>query len=130
MWPVIFTQQLLYRVRFLGRRVDEISRLVRAIFFGMLATAADLGVREGRDRPFVADPGRHGRAPGRPRLSERLIARSLFDRARQRGTLLRPVLIAGRNAEGRLVREVIESNPALGYRFEGFIEDLLQARTG
>ena len=39
-WPAIFTQQLLYRVRFLGRRVDEISRLVRAIVFGVLATAA------------------------------------------------------------------------------------------
>ena len=57
-------------------------------------------------------------------------ARYLFDRARRRGTLLRPVLIAGRNAEGRLVREMLDNDPGLGYRFDGFVEDLLQAEPG
>ncbi len=127
-WPAVLTQQLLYRARFLGRRVDEIARVIRAIALGMLTTAALSTVV----RVYI----------GRTWLilvticllvgvvTERLIARKLFDLARTRGTLLRPVLIAGRNAEGRLVREMLESDPSLGYRFDGFIEYLLQAEPG
>ncbi|MEM9202274.1 MAG: sugar transferase [Actinomycetota bacterium] len=127
-WPAIFTQQLLYRARFLSRRVDETSKVIRGVGFGMLATAA-ISV-------FVKVPiGRYWVVIVTSVLlvavvGERLVARAMFDRARRRGALLRPVLIAGRNAEGRLVRNVIEENSALGYRFDGFVEDLLQAEPG
>ncbi|MEM9466002.1 MAG: sugar transferase [Actinomycetota bacterium] len=127
-WPVIFTQQLLYRARFLSRRVDETSRVIRGVVFGMLATAAIsvfVKVSIGRSWVLIVTVLLLMFV-----VSERLIARAMFDRARRRGTLLRPVLIAGRNAEGRLVRTVIDDSPSLGYRFEGFIEDLLQAQPG
>ncbi|MEM8706434.1 MAG: sugar transferase [Actinomycetota bacterium] len=128
LWPAVFTQQLLYRARFLTRRVDETSRVIRACAFGVLGTAAVstlVKVPIGRTWLILLSTllvvGLIG---------ERLVARRLFDRARARGTLLRPVLIAGRNAEGRLVREMLETNPTLGYRFDGFVEDLLQAEPG
>lgn len=127
-WPIIFTQQMLYRSRFLGRRVDETSRVIRAVVFGMLATAAIsvfVKVSIGRSWVLIVTILLLSLV-----ISERLVARAMFDRARRRGTLLRPVLIAGRNAEGRLVRSVIDDSPHLGYRFEGFIEDLLQAQPG
>ncbi len=127
-WPIIFTQQLLYRVRFLTRRVDEASRVIRAVIFGMLATAAIsvfVKVSIGRSWALIIVAILLVAV-----VAERLVARAMFDRARRRGTLLRPVLIAGRNAEGRLVRSVIEGDPSLGYRFDGFVEDLLQAQPG
>lgn len=127
-WPVIFTQQLLYRSRFLTRRVDETSRVIRAAIFGMLATAAIsvfVRVTVGRSWALIVLGVLLVAL-----VTERLIARAMFDRARRRGTLLRPVLIAGRNAEGRLVRSVIDDTPKLGYRFEGFVEDLIQANPG
>ena len=128
LWPVVFTQQMLYRARFLGRRVDESTRMIRAVILGVLATAAV--------STFVKVPiGRQWLLYVTTLLlfglvGERLFARYLFDRARRRGTLLRPVLIAGRNAEGRLVREMLDNDPGLGYRFDGFVEDLLQAEPG
>ncbi len=36
--------------------------------------------------------------------------------------LLRPVVIAGRNAEGQFVREMLETDSSLGYQFHGFVE--------
>ena len=128
LWPVIFTQQLLYRARFLGRRVDETSRMIRAVALGVLATAAIstlVKVPIGRTWLVLVTSILLVGLVG-----ERLFARRMFDRARRNGTLLRPVLIAGRNAEGRLVREMLESDPGLGYRFDGFVEDLLQAEPG
>lgn len=127
-WPVVFTQQLLYRARFLGRRVDETTRMIRAIVIGVLATAAVstlVKVPIGRTWLILVTSMLVVGLIG-----ERLFARRMFDRARRNGTLLRPVLIAGRNAEGRLVREMLESDPSLGYRFDGFVEDLLQAEPG
>ena len=127
-WPVIFTQQLLYRARFLGRRVDETTRMIRAIVIGVLSTAAVstlVKVPIGRTWLILVTSILVVGLVG-----ERLFARRMFDRARRNGTLLRPVLIAGRNAEGRLVREMLEADPSLGYRFDGFVEDLLQAEPG
>lgn len=128
LWPAVFTQQLLYRARFLDRRLDETTRMIRATALGVLGTAAVSS--------FAGVPiARHWLAYVTVMLlfglvGERLVARRLFDRARRDGTLLRPVLIAGRNAEGRLVREMLDKDPALGYRFDGFVEDILRAEPG
>jgi exopolysaccharide biosynthesis polyprenyl glycosylphosphotransferase len=127
-WPIIFTQQLLYRARYLGRRVDEVNRVVRGVALGVLVTSAlSIVLKVTIGRQWVAIIGTLALVL---MVLERLIARSLFDRARRRGSLLRPVVIAGRNAEGQFVREMLEGDPSLGYEFRGFIEDLVEREPG
>ncbi|MEZ5245252.1 MAG: sugar transferase [Acidimicrobiales bacterium] len=127
-WPVVFTQQLLYRARYLSRRIDEINRVVRSVAMGVLITGGLsilLKVTVGRTWVLIT-----GALILVLLTTERLIARSLFDRARRNGRLLRPVVIAGRNAEGQFVREMLETDAALGYVFHGFIEDLVEREPG
>lgn len=127
-WPAVFTQQLLYRARYLGRRIDEISRVVRSVAVGVLLTGGLsilLKVTVGRRWVLIS-----GTLVLVLMVTERLVARGLFDRARRNGTLLRPVVIAGRNAEGQFVRDMLESDAALGYVFHGFIEDLVEREPG
>lgn len=127
-WPVVFTQQLLYRARYLSRRIDEINRVVRGVAIGILITGGIsivLKVQVGRQWVAII-----GILILVLMVTERLVARALFDRARRNGTLLRPVVIAGRNAEGQFVREMLEGDPSLGYVFHGFIEDLVEREPG
>ena len=127
-WPMLITQQLLYRARYLSRVVDEMSRMIRAVAGGILVTGGLsilLKVDIGRQWLLICAPLVLGLV-----LVERLVARALFDRARRRGTMLRPVVIAGRNAEGQLVRSMIEDDPSLGYRFDGYVEDLVESEPG
>ncbi|MDW3219265.1 MAG: sugar transferase [Acidimicrobiales bacterium] len=127
-WPLVFTQQLLYRARYLSRRIDEINRVVRSVAIGVLVTGGIsiiLKVQVGRQWIAIV-----AGLLLTLTIVERLIARSLFDRARRNGTLLRPVVIAGRNAEGQFVREMLESDSSLGYVFHGFIEDLVEREPG
>ncbi len=128
LWPLVFTQQLLYRARFLTRRLDETTRIIKSVAFGVLLTAGIstmLKFPAGRQWLIIVTTLLLASLIG-----ERLVARRLFDQARARGTMMRPVLIAGRNAEGRFVREMLETDRAIGYRFEGFVEDLLQGEPG
>jgi exopolysaccharide biosynthesis polyprenyl glycosylphosphotransferase len=127
-WPMVFTQQLLYRVRYLSRRIDEINRVVRSVAIGVLITGGIsilLKVPVGRQWVTIT-----AALTLTLMITERLIARALFDRARRHGSLLRPVVIAGRNAEGQFVREMLESDTKLGYVFRGFIEDLVEREPG
>ena len=127
-WPIVITQQLLYRSRYLGRVIDEITRVVRAIAIGILLTGGlSIFTKTDIGRQWLLISGTLVLALV---VTERLIARSLFDRARRQGTLLRPVLIAGRNAEGQLVRDMIDDDPSLGFRFDGFLEDLVESEPG
>jgi len=128
LWPATFTQQLLYRARYLSRRVDEMVRVVRAVSIGILLTmglSILVKVEIGRYWLLIAWIMAVSLT-----VVERLVARSLFDRARRNGSMLRPVLIAGRNAEGKLVRDMLEADPSLGYRFEGFVEDIVETQPG
>ena len=127
-WPMVFTQQLLYRARYLTRRVDEINRVFRSVAMGVLLTG-------GLSILLKVEIGRRWVLITSLLLlvllaAERLFARAMFDRARRNGRLLRPVVIAGRNAEGQFVREMLESDAALGYVFHGFIEDLVEREPG
>lgn len=127
-WPIIFTQQLLYRARYLSRRVDEVNRTVRAVAGGVLilgGLSILLKIPIGRQWVFIV-----GALALTLMVAERLVARALFDRARRNGRLLRPVVIAGRNAEGQFVREMLESDSTLGYVFHGFVEDLVEREAG
>jgi len=128
LWPATFTQQLLYRARYLSRRIDEMVRVVKAVSIGMLLTI-------GLSVLVKVEIGRHWLLLAWAvvvslMIVERLVARSVFDRARRNGSMLRPVLIAGRNAEGKLVRDMLETDPSLGYHFEGFVEDIVETEPG
>lgn len=54
---------------------------------------------------------------------ERGTVRTLFARARVRGRLVRPVVIVGANREGRSLAEALSSQPSLGYKVLGFVDD-------
>ncbi|MEM7143284.1 MAG: sugar transferase [Actinomycetota bacterium] len=128
LWPMVFTQQLLYRARYLTRRIDELNRVVRGVAIGVLLTGGLsilLKVTIGRQWVLITAV-----LVTVLMVGERLVARSMFDRARRNGTLLRPVVIAGRNNEGQFVREMLETDPSLGYLFHGFIEDLVEREPG
>lgn len=127
-WPIVMTQQLLYRTRYLTRRIDELSRVARSAAIGVLIVGGMsilLKVTIGRQWVLIT-----AALVLTLLVFERLVARSLFDRARRNGSLLRPVVIAGRNAEGQFVREMLETDPSLGYVFHGFIEDLVEREPG
>ncbi|RMH68748.1 MAG: hypothetical protein D6683_16640, partial [Actinomyces sp.] len=91
LWPLVMTQQLLYRARHLGRGIDELGRIVRAVALGSLLTG-------GMSIVLKIDIGRRWMTwvlilAFAALAVERLAARQLFARARRRGRLLRPVLI-------------------------------------
>ena len=123
-WTCVFAYLKLYRIGFLGRWVDEAVRIVRAVGVGLLVTSAMAPV-------VKLDIGRTwlvcvGGSLLVGLVSERWVVRRVLDRMRYRGMLLRPVLVAGLNEEGLLVRQVITSDPRLGYEFVGFVEDLIE----
>jgi exopolysaccharide biosynthesis polyprenyl glycosylphosphotransferase len=127
-WPIVLTQQFLYRARYLSRPIDEITRVVRSVAIGVLTTGGLsilLKIPIGRRWVLITSALILVLL-----VTERLIARALFSRARRNGQLLRPVVIAGRNAEGQFVREMLESDAALGYVFHGFVEDLVEREPG
>ena len=126
MWPVVLTQHLLYRARYLSRGIDEIARVVKAVAVAMLLTGGlsiVLKIQVGRQWMVIATGFVLVAL-----LATRLATRALFARMRRRGSMLRTVLIAGRNAEGHLVKEMLETDLALGYQFAGFVEDLVEER--
>ena len=72
-WPLVFTQQLLYRARYLTRRIDELNRVVRGVAIGVLITGGlSIILKVTVGRQWVAITGalvlrpRRDRADGRP----------------------------------------------------------------
>ena len=128
LWPIVLTQHLLYRARYLSRGIDEIARVVKAVAVAMLLTGGVsivMKISVGRQWMTIATL-----LVLVSLLAARISIRALFARMRRRGQMLRTVLIAGRNAEGNLVREMLEADPALGYNFAGFVEDLVETEPG
>ena len=127
-WPWVLTQHLLYRARYLTRGINEFSRIIRATAVGMLLTGGvsiAIKVDIGRQWITVASI-----AVLTLLLLVRLVARVIFAKLRKRGSMLRTVVIAGRNAEGLLVRDMLVADPALGYQVAGFVEDLVESVDG
>jgi exopolysaccharide biosynthesis polyprenyl glycosylphosphotransferase len=120
-WIGIFAHQRLYNTRFLGRRIDEIRRIVNAIALSTLSVA--LGAYT------------FGELLGRSALVllfviavvliaiEREVARRIFASLRERGRLVRNVVIAGANPEGRELAAMLQAEAWLGYRVLGFVDD-------
>lgn len=121
-WLAIFTSQRLFNIRFIGRRIDEIRRIVNAIFLGSMAIALVgyfVGVvvpRRGIVTLFVVLVVLVS--------IEREVARRIFGAMRKRGRLVRNVVIAGCNNEGRELAAMLRSEPWLGYRVLGFVDDV------
>ena len=122
-WPLAFTRQYLYRARHIARSADEAERVVKAIFYGFMgvfAISIFAQVQLSRVLALVAFflmllfVG-----------IERSIARYLFKKGRAKGENLRNVLIVGKNAEGAFVRDMLDKDPAHGYKVLGYLEDEL-----
>jgi exopolysaccharide biosynthesis polyprenyl glycosylphosphotransferase len=120
-WLAVFSSQRLYNTRFIGRRIDEVRRILNATFLGSMAMALGAyfgGLDVPRDRiveVFVLVTALM--------IAEREVARRLFRSLRLKGHLVRDVVIAGANSEGRELAAMLRSDPWLGYRVLGFVDD-------
>ena len=56
-------------------------------------------------------------------IAEREAARRVFVQLRKRGRLVRSVIVVGANAEGREIAAMLVTEPWLGYRVLGFVDD-------
>lgn len=119
-WSAAMIKMRLYQARFLGQRSQEFRRIVAAAAFGAASLLVIPAIWRfiSVQRDFVAYSG--GLAVALL-MMEREVVRQLFKVARRRGHRLRPVLIVGDNAEGRQLRRMFDTEPALGYRFVGFV---------
>jgi len=127
-WPVAFAHQRLYRARVITRGADEAWRITKASATGtaalvLVATFTETALPRSW---FVVALLTIVAAVG----VERAVARTLFRRARRQGRLLRRVVIVGANAEGRMVRAMLDDDPAHGYEVAGFLEDLIPTHVG
>jgi exopolysaccharide biosynthesis polyprenyl glycosylphosphotransferase len=125
-WLGIFANQRLYNTRFIGRRIDEFRRVVNASMLGTLTVAVAANVV--------------GILPSRGGLVvlclsavvivtiEREIARRVFLRLRSGGQMVRSVVIAGANPEGRDIAAMLQAEPWLGYEVVGFVDDNVPTR--
>ncbi len=120
-WLALFGNQRLYNTRFIGRRIDEFRRIVNASILGTLAVSlvANLGnVLLRRSSLFILA------ATSVVVVStEREVARHIFLKLRLEGRMVRYVIIAGANPEGRDIAAMLQAEPWLGYKVLGFVDD-------
>lgn len=124
-WLAIFANQRLYNTRFIGRRIDEFRRLVNASLMGTLAVA--LATNMVNILPSRAGLIMLGICAVAVLTIEREIARRMFLRLRSAGHLVRHVVIAGANPEGRDIAAMLKAEPWLGYQVVGFVDDNVTA---
>jgi exopolysaccharide biosynthesis polyprenyl glycosylphosphotransferase len=122
----LFGNQRLYNTRFIGRRIDEFRRIVNATILGALAVSvtASLGNVLLRRSGLVI----LALVSCLTVFLEREIARRMFLRLRSGGRMVRHVVIAGANPEGRDIAAMLQAEPWLGYHVVGFVDDNVPAR--
>lgn len=121
LWLAIFANQRLYNTRFIGRRIDEFRRVVNASLLGTLAVSVAANI-------VKVLPSRTGLVVLLASSCvvvtlEREIARRIFLRLRSSGHLVRYVVIAGANPEGRDIAAMLQTDTWLGYQVVGFVDD-------
>lgn len=126
LWLGIFANQRLYNTRFIGRRIDEFRRIVNASLLGTLSVA--LAANLVNVLPSRAGLALLGIIACLVITIEREVARRIFLRLRARGRMVRSVVIAGANPEGRDIAAMLQSEPWLGYQVIGFVDDAAPAR--
>ena len=120
-WLLVFTHQRLYNTRFIGRRIDEMRRIVNASILGVIVVAligyatGFLIERSALAIVFFLSAGFV--------LIEREVARRIFTKLRVQGRMLRHVIIAGANPEGRELGQMLRTEKGLGYHVIGFVDD-------
>ncbi|QXC61340.1 sugar transferase [Aquihabitans sp. G128] len=125
-WLGLFANQRLYNTRFIGRRIDEFRRIVNATLLGTLSVSlvANLaGVLLRRSSLVIL-----ALVACLTVTIEREVARRTFQRLRQGGRMVRYVVVAGANPEGRDIAAMLKAEPWLGYEVIGFVDDTAPAR--
>ncbi len=125
-WIAVFANQRLYNTRFIGRRIDEFRRIINATFLGTLAVSlvANFGNVLLRRSSLVILAVTACLVV----TFEREIARRVFLRLRAVGRMVRYVVVAGANPEGRDIAAMLQAEPWLGYEVIGFVDDHAPAR--
>lgn len=125
-WLALFANQRLYNTRFIGRRIDEFRRIVNASILGTLAVSlvANLGNVLLRRSSLLILAATSVIIV----TTEREVARHVFLRLRSGGKMVRYVIIAGANPEGRDIAAMLQAEPWLGYKVIGFVDDNAPAR--
>jgi len=120
-WLALFARNRLFNARFLNRRVDEARRMFSAsAVTTMLMTAAAYALQLPVSRAWLLMTFILTNAL---LLVEREVARRMFSALRQRGRLLRRVVIVGFNEEAAEVASMLEADASLGYEVVGFVDD-------
>jgi len=120
-WIGLFARQRLYTSRFIVRRVDEWRRIMHGSAAAMFSVAAaGYALQLNVSRAWVILAGVLAIAVVG---LERELVRRLFARVRQRGRMLRDVVIIGNNDEARDLGTMLRQDPTLGYRVVGFVAD-------
>ncbi|HEX2575593.1 MAG TPA: sugar transferase, partial [Aquihabitans sp.] len=120
-WLALFANQRLYNTRFIGRRIDEFRRIVNGCALGTLSVslAASLANVLLRRSSLVILLVTSCIVVS----LEREVARRVFLRLRSGGRMVRYVVIAGANPEGRDIAAMLQAEPWLGYQVIGFVDD-------
>jgi exopolysaccharide biosynthesis polyprenyl glycosylphosphotransferase len=121
LWLLVFARYGLYASRRITGRIQEFRAVFHAVALGtglmtIGAYVFELDVaRRWVLLTFVFALAFVG--------AEREGARWIFGQLRRRGRFMREVLVIGANSEGRAIADMLASNPGLGYRVLGFVDD-------
>ncbi len=121
LWPILYAQQGLYQARRLGRRLEELRRIVNAVLAGLLVLAGiSVLLQDNLSRGWLALVVICVIAT---MALEREVARRVIGEFRARGVMTRRVVIVGRNEEAQEVASMLAAYPELGYEVVGFAAD-------
>lgn len=122
-WFFMLSSFWLYRSKRLASRKDESIDVLRAVVFSTLILATQILLAE-----WSIFPKRFLLIFAVVSFSLlfliRLFKRSLLKQFRLHGRNLRTVVVIGAGPRGQKIVELIKENPAIGYKFLGFIDDL------
>lgn len=122
-WFFMLSSFWLYRSKRLASWQDEVTDVLRAVIFATLILATQILVAE-----WSIFPKRFLLIFAITSFSLlfaiRLFKRSLLKQFRLHGRNLRSVIVIGAGPRGQKFVELINKNPAVGYKFIGYIDDL------
>ncbi len=122
-WFFMLSSFWLYRSKRLASWQDEITDVLRAVAFATLILATQILLAE-----WSIFPKRFllifAITSFTLLFSIRLLKRSLLKQFRLHGRNLRSVIVIGAGPRGQKLVDLINENPAVGYEFTGYIDDL------
>lgn len=123
-WMFMLSSFWLYRSKRLAKLEDELSDVLRAVTFATLILATQILIAEWSIFPkrFLLIFAVTSFAL---LFAIRLFKRNLLQHFRLHGRNLRTVLVIGAGARGQKIVELIREHPEIGYKFAGFVDDLI-----